>query len=945
MQTLDKEGSVMADNHTAHRPPEQGRASKGAANGQIPKSFDEKALAAFLGILLDPSMGCAEIRVLGASIEPRTLQIVPHDVYQSTIAVWGDDVGHLVRQASRIEGCSAYITVNPANPALKARANRLVKAKATTKDEDIVCLRFLYLDFDPERPDGISSTDEERAVARARLEKVLADHPDLVASSIWGSSGNGYWLLVLLPDYPNDVDHRALSSHVIDWFFRHYSDELVKIDQKTKNPSRVMPLVGTGKHKGISLGDRQHRPATIESPPGRELVPFDLEAWAAIHAPAEKPGSQARDGQAHNSSSTRTTGNATDVEERAIAYLAKIDPAISGQKGHNRTFYAACKVGPGFDLAQQTAFRLIWDHYNPRCQPPWTEKQIRHKIEDAYKKETRRGWLLNAGRGRSGNRRRGPAGQVSTPVDAGQPTDTRPAIEVNTERHTVVEETVKALARDPDLFRRGAVLGVVIEEGTDVADLGGGIELVHARGNPRFLPLSDATLGCHLTLNASFYAWRKDRSGEFVASPAHPPDWLIKAVATHGHYPGIRRLVSIASCPYVRPDGSVSTPGYDRSTRTLYLPSIELPPLPDHPTQDDAKKAASQLNDRVIQFPFTTGFDWSVWLTGLLTAIQRPAIRGPVPGFAFNGNKPGCGKGLLIDLIGLIVWGHSIATRSYPMDPIEAGKVKLSLALAGVPVVHFDNLREGGLYGNSELDSALTTIEAEGRILGTSRESGPVPLRPCWFLSGNNISPSKDAYRRWLPCNLETALENPHERDDYDVKDLRNHVREHRADLLHDALVILKAHALTGRPPAVNDKGQPVAPLGSFEEWDTMVRGAVHFVTGNDCLTTQRKAAAEAPDRQDKLALLEGWAQLPDGGARGSGLTIEEAIRLAADSPATYPMLHSALMRFSKDGKMPNHQRIGYTIRGMVRANIGGFRFERNGENRDHATLWRVVNA
>ncbi len=117
----------------------------------------------------------------------------------------------------------------------------------------------------------------------------------------------------------------------------------------------------------------------------------------------------------------------------------------------------------------------------------------------------------------------------------------------------------------------------------------------------------------------------------------------------------------------------------------------------------------------------------------------------------------------MIDLAGIIAFNNSIPTRSYPMDPAECAKVKLSLALAGIGAVHFDNLPEGGFYGSGELDSALTSTDVSGRILGASKESGSVPLRPVWFLSGNNVSPFKDAYRRWLPCRLNTPLESPHD--------------------------------------------------------------------------------------------------------------------------------------------------------------------------------------
>jgi putative DNA primase/helicase len=58
--------------------------------------------------------------------------------------------------------------------------------------------------------------------------------------------------------------------------------------------------------------------------------------------------------------------------------------------------YAARAVAWGFDLGAEAGLRLLWQHYNPRCQPPWSEKELRHKCEEAdtvpFGKS--RGWLL-----------------------------------------------------------------------------------------------------------------------------------------------------------------------------------------------------------------------------------------------------------------------------------------------------------------------------------------------------------------------------------------------------------------------------------------------------------------------------------------------------------------------------------------------------------------------
>jgi primase-polymerase (primpol)-like protein len=508
--------------------------------------------------------------------------------------------------------------------------------------------------------------------------------------------------------------------------------------------------------------------------------------------------------------------------------------------------------------------------------------------------------------------------------------DDRPQIEVNFERHEVVHQTVAALTRDQALYHRGSSLGVVIREKTDIADLGYGVEFKNAAGSLRFLKLSDSMVGCHLTENAVFYQWKKGSNEEFVPARCHPPDWLINAVESKGYWPGIRQLFTIATCPYVRPDATLCPPGFDPATGCLYQPSVELGSLPDRPTKDDATEAVSQLHDIVHQFPFGTDADFSVWLAALLTAVQRPAIAGPTPGFALNANQAGCGKGLLVDVVGIIALGHRIPTRSYPDEVVEAAKVKLSIGLAALAAVHFDNLERGDLYGNKELDSALTSTVTTGRLLGLSREAGPVPLRPVWFLSGNNISPAKDAYRQWLPCNLVTELEAPYERRDIEVSDLRRHVQTHRAELLRHALTILLAHAQAGYPAG------DWAPLGSFEVWDPIIRGAVWFATDTDCLTTQRQAAADAPERLDDLAFLEGWKEL--AGGANPGLTAEEALKDVQDNPDSYPTLCTVLKKMTKNGGFPTPKHLGYRLRSLQRKPVEGLRLMRGGE-KNHCTL------
>lgn len=83
---------------------------------------------------------------------------------------------------------------------------------------------------------------------------------------------------------------------------------------------------------------------------------------------------------------------------RAAAYLDAMPPAISGQGGHNRTYAAATAMVHGFGLDTDAAMALLLERYNPRCDPPWSERELRHKVEDAASKPHARpfGWLIDA---------------------------------------------------------------------------------------------------------------------------------------------------------------------------------------------------------------------------------------------------------------------------------------------------------------------------------------------------------------------------------------------------------------------------------------------------------------------------------------------------------------------------------------------------------------------
>ncbi|WP_050030978.1 hypothetical protein [Verrucomicrobium sp. BvORR034] len=68
--------------------------------------------------------------------------------------------------------------------------------------------------------------------------------------------------------------------------------------------------------------------------------------------------------------------------DRAALYLSKMPVAVSGQSGHATTFKAASALVWGFDLDPEESLPLLLQ-WNQGCQPPWTERDLRHKLRSA----------------------------------------------------------------------------------------------------------------------------------------------------------------------------------------------------------------------------------------------------------------------------------------------------------------------------------------------------------------------------------------------------------------------------------------------------------------------------------------------------------------------------------------------------------------------------------
>ena len=188
----------------------------------------------------------------------------------------------------RADEFAVYVTINPTNPRLIARANNRLKpyAKSTTSDTDITKLNWLPMDGDPPRPAGISSTDEEHALSI----KKCAEIRDWLVSNGWPAnafvrvdSGNGGYLLARI-ELENTTENHTLVERCLKALDYLYSDEGFTVDTTSANPARILRVPGTMNAKGDEVGDMKHRMAQVlEAPDSYEVVPrVLLEALAAM---------------------------------------------------------------------------------------------------------------------------------------------------------------------------------------------------------------------------------------------------------------------------------------------------------------------------------------------------------------------------------------------------------------------------------------------------------------------------------------------------------------------------------------------------------------------------------------------------------------------------------------------------------------------------------------
>ena len=233
--------------------------------------------------------------------------------------------------AMNVRRFNIYCSVNAIAPARRSRTRDAIKA-----------IRHVFLDADHDGPNVLAQ---------------VADRDDLPAPSYVLTSSPGrfhiFWRVTGFDSYGVEALQKQLARELGTDAAATSATQTTRVagfhNQKYDTPYTIT----------IAYGDLDRVFTPNEFPVVRETA-------AAYHVPET---CRLRAGKSM---------------ERALRYLERVPPAITGQHGDAHTFRVCCRLVRGFALADDEALAVL-ERWNAHCQPPWSDADLRDKLRGARK--------------------------------------------------------------------------------------------------------------------------------------------------------------------------------------------------------------------------------------------------------------------------------------------------------------------------------------------------------------------------------------------------------------------------------------------------------------------------------------------------------------------------------------------------------------------------------
>lgn len=408
--------------------------------------------------------------------------------------------------------------------------------------------------------------------------------------------------------------------------------------------------------------------------------------------------------------------------------------------------------------------------------------------------------------------------QKSATADTAAKLDALPELVVDTaDLPATAADLSQRLATSDTLFQRGASL----------------IKLVKNADGCSIFPFN-----AHDVVNFTHAVCRpvekKIVGGELVSKPVTLPATVARLYLNRHDAWAVHELNGICRAPILADDGSIRlAQGFDPATR-FWCVGVDTPPIPERPSEKQAKQALARLRSAFLTFPFadavtTTnsrngkivdsgqppGVDESAFLTGLLTAVCRPSLA-LAPGFIIRAPQfsgAGTGKGQLVRAIARIAYDIAPNPFTSSGDRSELDKRLTAALVEAQPLIFIDNVNAEVLRSNL-LAQIVTENPCSIRPFRENTKLVHIPTNAFLAITGNALRVSEDLARRFLIVDLDAGCEDP---------ELRSFTHEFAATIQSRRRELLGAALTIWRWGRRNDTKRGL-PLGSFEQWSRWCR-------------------------------------------------------------------------------------------------------------------------
>lgn len=317
--------------------------------------------------------------------------------------------------------------------------------------------------------------------------------------------------------------------------------------------------------------------------------------------------------------------------------------------------------------------------------------------------------------------------------------------------------------------------------------------------------------------------WKVSRKKGEVPIP--PPTAVVRDVLTQARYPGaLPPLEGIQRVPMFSRAGELADlPGYN-GCALVWLdlpPELNIPPIPERPTEQHLARAREVLLDPLHDFPFADRSSRAHAVAASLAPFGRKLIHGPVPIFAVTSPSIGTGKSLLTTAVAWATTGMDPGSLTWTEDEDEFRKRITSILREGSAFAVLDNVP--GKVDSATLASILTAEWWKDRLLSTN---STLLLRneTIWMFSANNPELSAELARRAVLIRLDAQTAKPWLRSGFRHDNLKAFLAATRPMLVWSAIVAWRAWLQAGRPLYTTRR------MGSFESWGEVTGGVLQVL-------------------------------------------------------------------------------------------------------------------